>query len=161
MSAGPLRFKKKGQGGGILLRRGVIRTAILALAMAVAGAPPCSPAAPPAMQRGGTRDPNAPGTAAEKIAGRWRLTLDGLSVDHQEILASLAVDGGLLIGTLTVGQSTVKISSGEVFGADFSFSFRHLDGGSFKMSGSATERGLQGVWEARNERGKWRASRLR
>jgi hypothetical protein len=48
-----------------------------------------------------------------------------------------------------------------VFGTDFSSSFRHLDGGNFKMSGSATERGLQGVWEARNERGKWRGSRLR
>ena len=143
------------------MRRTAVGSTLLALAMVVAGVGTGQSPAASAPGRGGAPDPNSGRVAAEKIAGRWRITLEGLSTDHQEILASFAVDGDLLLGTLTVGQGTLNISSGKVVGADLSFSFRHRDGGIFKMKGSASERGLQGAWEALNERGKWRGTRLR
>jgi len=101
----------------------------------------------------------APPTSAEKIAGRWRIVLEGLSVEHQEILASFAVDGEMLIGTLTVARETVNITSGRVVGTDFSFSFVHRSDEIFKMRGGVGPRGLEGTWEARGEKGRWRAER--
>ena len=107
------------------------------------------------------RDKPAPSPAgpAERVAGRWRITLEGLSADHEEILASLAVDGGLLVGTLSVGREIVKIASGKIVGSEISFAFRHAGGSSIKMLGSATPRGLEGTWEAGGEKGRWRARR--
>lgn len=110
---------------------------------------------------GAAQDPNRPPTPAERIAGRWRISLEGMGSVHQDILASFAVEGDLLIGTLTVGRDTINVASGKVVGTDLSFSIRHGDGETFKMKGTAGERGLQGDWEARNERGKWRASRAK
>ena len=97
---------------------------------------------------------------ARRIAGQWRIALEGLPIDHQEILASLAVDGELLIGTLTVGRETVNVSAGKVIGTAFSFSFQHRSGETFRMRGIAGPDGLAGTWEARNEKGKWRARRV-
>lgn len=100
-------------------------------------------------------------TPAEKVAGRWRITLDDLPVDHDPILASLAVEGDLLIGTLTVGRRTVPIHSGRIVGGQFRFSFRHLSGEVFKMKGAPGPRGLEGAWEAGQETGRWTARPLK
>ncbi len=100
-------------------------------------------------------------TPAERIAGRWRITLEGFSIEHEEILASFAVEGELLIGTLTVGRDMISIASGRAVGTSLAFSFTHAGGETFKMKGSASDRGLQGEWEARNEKGKWRAARMK
>lgn len=102
-----------------------------------------------------------PPTSAEKVAGRWRITLEGLPVDHREILASLGVQGEMLVGTLTAGQDTANILSGKIVGTDISFSFRHADGEVFRMTGGIGPRGLEGNWEARGEKGRWRAEKQR
>jgi hypothetical protein len=143
MSAGPSRFKKEEGCDGMkrMTHAIVLLAALLAL--------------------GAAEDPNRPPTPSERIAGRWRITLDGLPVEHQDLLASFAVEGDLLIGTLTVGRSTLNIQSGKVAGLDFSFAFRHGDGETFRMRGTVVERGLQGEWVAGNERGPWKAARLR
>jgi hypothetical protein len=145
LSAEPQRFKEEER-----MVRGARRTLFAAVLLA-AGLHAIPAAEDP--------DKKAPPTSAEKIAGRWRITLEGLPIEHQEILASLAVDGEMLIGTLNVGRDTVNIASGRVVGTDFAFSFTHVTGEVFKMKGSAGERGLEGTWEARNEKGKWRAAR--
>jgi len=137
-----------------MARRGRIGWLLLVLALALAS--------PPAARAGGEEggQEEKPPSAAERIAGRWRITLDGLTADHEEILASLAVDGDMLIGTLTVGRESVNIKSGKVVGVDLSFSFDHGHGETFFMRGTVGPRGLEGGWEARSERGKWRGSRV-
>jgi len=71
------------------------------------------------------------------------------------------VEGDLLIGTLTVERETINIASGKAVGVSVSFSVRHRDGQLFKMRGTVGERGLEGDWEAGNERGRSRAARVR
>jgi hypothetical protein len=100
-------------------------------------------------------------TPAEKVAGRWIITLDGLSDEHAPILASLGVEGDLLIGTLTVRRTTVPIHSGTIVGSQFRFSFRHVSGETILMKGAAGPRGLEGSWHAERAEGRWTARRLK
>jgi hypothetical protein len=105
-------------------------------------------------------DSDKPETSADKIAGRWRIKLEGLSDKHEPILASFAVEGELLVGTVSVGRKTMPVSSGRVSDTSFKLEFRHVDGDRFKMRGRAGVRGLEGTWEARDMHGKWSARRL-
>jgi hypothetical protein len=104
--------------------------------------------------------PDKPERPAEKIAGRWRIELHDLPSEHEDILASFAIDGNLLIGTFTVGRRTIPISSGTVAGTEFKLSFRHVSGETMLMRGRAGPRGLDGTWQAGHEKGKWSAERL-
>ncbi|MBI3449501.1 MAG: hypothetical protein HY049_11355 [Acidobacteria bacterium] len=108
---------------------------------------------------GAAADPNVPPTSAERIAGRWRITLQGLADAHEDIMASLAVEGELLSGTLSVGRESLNVASGKVVGVDFSFTFRHAAGEMVRMKGAADADGLSGRWEFGNARGTWRAAR--
>jgi len=135
-------FKKKriaGMAGGRVRRAVAVLLAVSAL-----GAAP---------------DPIAPPTTAERIAGRWRITLEGMGEEHAEVTASLAVDGEMLSGTLTSGRQSLNVSSGKVIGLDFSFTFRHAGGDEVRMKGVADARGLSGRWEFRHDGGRWRATR--
>ncbi len=102
-----------------------------------------------------------PEKPAAKIAGRWRIELHDLPSEHEDITASFAVDGNLLIGTFTVGRRTIPISSGTIAGTEFKLSFRHVSGETMRMRGRAGPRGLEGTWQAGHEKGKWSAERLR
>ena len=105
-------------------------------------------------------DSDKPETSADKVAGRWRIKLEGLSDKHEPILASFAVEGEILVGTVSVGRKTMPVSSGQVAGTSFKLEFRHVDGDRFKLRGRASARGLEGMWEAGDTRGKWTARRL-
>jgi hypothetical protein len=129
-----------------------VRLAVSAAAVLALLAAPAAPAA-----SAGPESKKPP--AAEKIAGRWTITLEGLPFEHQEILASLGVEGEILVGTLTVGAETIPIASGRAVGTDIAFALAHVSGETFKMKGTATARGLEGTWEARGEKGRWRAAR--
>ena len=109
---------------------------------------------------GRDEEPEKPETRAERVAGRWRISLQGLPDDHDPILASLAVEGDLLIGTLTVGRKTVSIHSGRIVGDQFRFTFRHVSGLVYKMKGAPGPRGLEGTWEGGRESGRWTARPL-
>lgn len=135
------------------------RRAVSIILMTVAAALWLAPALQ-AGRDGGKEAPEKPETPAERVAGRWKITLDGLPDDHEPILASLAVEGELLIGTLTVGRQTVPIHSGRIVGDSFKFSFRHVSGDSFVMQGSHTLRGLVGTWEGGRLSGRWTARPL-
>lgn len=107
-----------------------------------------------------SEEADKPERSAEKIAGRWRIELHDLPSEHEDITASFAVDGNLLIGTLTVGRRTIPISSGTIAGTEFKLSFRHVSGETMQMRGRAGPRGLDGTWQAGHEKGKWSAQRL-
>jgi hypothetical protein len=135
------------------MRRRRIRRWLPALLLALALAASWAPAAREA------ENPDKPETPAERIAGRWRITLKGLSTDHEEIVASLAVDGELLLGTFMVGRRTIPLSSGTLIGTDFKISFRHVFGETMWLKGRLGPRGLQGRWEAGGEKGTFTARR--
>jgi len=127
---------------------------VAALLVALAGASLCL------ADRDGEEKPDKPKTAAEKIAGRWRITLDGLPEKHEDILASFAVTGELLEGSLTVGRKTVPVSAGRVAGEQLEIVFHHMGGDPVRLKGRVGPRGLEGVWETRDLKGRWTARRL-
>lgn len=137
------------------MRRGAAALALCLLILHAAAALP----ALASREKG--EDPPGPKSPAERVAGRWRISLDGLSQEHDPILASLAVEGDLLIGTLTAGRSTVPIRSGRIVGDHFKFSFRHADGAVYRMRGAPGPQGLEGTWRSDRESGRWTATPLK
>lgn len=105
--------------------------------------------------------PEEPRTGSQLVAGRWLAKIDGLADDHEPVLISLAVEGDLLIGTLTVGRTTVPIHSGRIVGSQFRFSFRHADGATFVLKGAPGPRGLEGSWRGERGEGRWTARPLK
>jgi hypothetical protein len=114
----------------------------------------------PAAAREEKEAPPKPGTPAERVAGRWKITLAGLSEDHGPILASFAVEGDLLVGTLTVARESVSLHSGRIIGDQFRFSFDHASGRTFRMRGAPGPRGLEGSWAGDHASGRWTAQRI-
>jgi hypothetical protein len=114
----------------------------------------------PAVAAREAEDPEKPESPAERVSGRWRIALSGLAEDHDPILASFAVEGDLLIGTLTVGRETVSIHSGRIIGSQFKFSFRHVSGEPFQMRGAPGPQGLEGTWRSDRSDGRWTARPL-
>jgi len=104
--------------------------------------------------------PDKPETPADKIAGRWRITLEGLPDKHADILASFAVNGEILEGSFSVDRNTVPISAGRIAGDRLDVRFHHAGGEEIRMKGRVGPRGLEGTWETRDLRGKWSARRL-
>ncbi len=116
---------------------------------------------PLAAGRNGEEKPEEPKSGADLVAGRWLVALEDLPDEHAPILASLAVEGDLLIGTLTVGRTTVPIHSGRIVGSQFRFSFRHVTGETFFMKGAPGPRGLEGSWHGESSEGRWTARSLK
>ncbi len=137
------------------LRSAAARAAVVGLILASAFS------SPPAAGRDGEEPPEKPRTGADLVAGRWLVALDGLPDEHAPILVSLAVEGDLLIGTLTVGRTTVPIHSGRIVGSQFRFSFRHVTGETFLMKGAPGPRGLEGSWYGERSEGRWTARSLK
>lgn len=129
--------------------RGLILLAAVAFLIGSAGAAPRE-----------AEEPEKPETAAEKIAGRWRIELDGLPDEHKVVFASFAVEGELLVGTLSVGRSTVPITAGRIAGTEVQIRFRHDREMTIRMRGRLGPRGLEGTWEGSDLKGTWRGTRL-
>jgi len=105
-------------------------------------------------------EPVKPKTPAQRISGRWRIEIQGLPDNHSDILASFAVNGELLEGSLTVERKKVPISAGRISGDRLDIIFHHPGGESIRMKGRVGSRGLEGTWESRDLKGKWSARRL-
>lgn len=130
------------------------RGAVAGLLVALACATVCL------ADRDRAEEPEKPRTAAEKIAGRWRISIEGLPDKHEDILASFAVTGELLEGSLTVGRTSVPVSAGRIAGERVDIIFHHAGGDQVRLKGRVGPRGLEGTWETNDLKGKWSARRL-